>query len=216
MRLVDCWMPVFNALGPLLSAGQALDEQLRTLCDQALARSLAHGYTEDEAREALFVAVAWIDEQAMTRLWSGRDAWPEATLQAHYFAMSSAGVAFYQHLEALPEKATALREVYALALLAGFEGRLAGSGEAERARYRRSFLQRVVTERDASALEPEQPLFIQPVLNGVSGGRRGRRRFSWLIVLLTLGLPLVLLGSALEVYGQRLVEQAQALLEQQP
>lgn len=216
MGLVDCWRPVFNALGPTLSAGQAPGEQLRALCDQALACSLGHGYSEDEAREALFVVVAWIDEQAMTRLWPGRDAWPGATLQVHYFAMSSAGVAFYQQLEALPDRATALREVYALALLAGFEGRLAGCGEAELARYRRGFLQRVVADRDASALEPGQPLFIQPVPNAVSRGRRGRRRLSWLIVLLAMGLPIVLLGSALEVYGQRLADQAQALLEQQP
>ena len=209
-------MPVFNALGPVLSAGHAPAEQLRALCDHALACSLAHGYTEDEAREALFVAVAWVDEQAMTRHWPGRDAWPQAPLQVYYFAMSSAGVAFYQHLEALSERATALREVYALALLAGFEGRLAGQGEAERARYRRALLQQVVADRDPSALEPEQPLFIQPVPNGVSRARSGRRGFSWWVVVLALGLPIVVLGTALEVYGLRLTDQAQALLEQQP
>jgi type VI secretion system protein ImpK len=144
----------------------AVAEQLKASLDAAVARAQADGYTAAETQASLFAVVAWIDELAMSREWAGGAAWRLAPLQRHYFSTTRAGAEFFEKLEALPDDAIEVREVYGLVLLAGFAGRYTHRPPAELAEYRTAVLQRIAQERQMAPLDPDLPLFPQ------AGGRR--------------------------------------------
>jgi type VI secretion system protein ImpK len=144
----------------------AVAEQLKASLDATVARAQADGYTAAETQASLFAVVAWIDELAMSREWAGGAAWRLAPLQRHYFSTTRAGAEFFEKLEALPDDAIEVREVYGLVLLAGFAGRYTHRPPAELAEYRAAVLQRIAQERQMAPLDPDLPLFPQ------AGGRR--------------------------------------------
>lgn len=144
---------------PAGSEADAVRAELKASLDAALERAQANGYTAADAQAALFAVVSWIDEMAMSRDWAGATSWRLAPLQRHYFSTTRAGVEFFERLEALPDDAVEVREVYGLALLAGFNGRYTHRAPAELADYRASLLERVAAERRMSPLDPDLPLF---------------------------------------------------------
>lgn len=134
-------------------------DQLKQSLDATVARAQAGGYTAAETQSALFAVVAWMDELAMSRDWAGAAAWRLSPLQRHYFATTRAGAEFFEKLEALPDEAIELREVYGLVLLAGFAGRYIHRPPAELAQYRSALLERIAQERQMAPLDPDLPLF---------------------------------------------------------
>ena len=161
MRLADCWMPVIEQAYACFggqSNGPARAQLIEAL-DASLAHARDQGFAEAEIREALFAVVAWIDEQAMTKIWEGASAWRLTPLQRHYFSTTRAGVEFFDRLEALPEAAIWAREVFALMLLAGFQGSYVGQPGGKLTDYRLQLLERVVREQSMAPLDLHRPLF---------------------------------------------------------
>lgn len=217
MRLVDCWMPVFDAVEKALAQpSDTVGEGVKVLCDRTLGLVVEQGYSSVQAEDSLFAVVAWIDEQAMTRAWPGREEWRRLPLQGHYFATSQAGVEFYQRLERLADEDVAVREVFALAMLAGFEGRFAGGDGVELSRFRQGVLQRALGEIGVAPLDDSQPLFIQPPTALNRKVRQARRAMPRLTVVLVLALPLVALSVIYLGFDSVLAAQAALLLEHRP
>ncbi|MGE8567467.1 MAG: DotU family type IV/VI secretion system protein [Achromobacter sp.] len=173
MRLSNIWIASMElARTAITGAGtdatpdaEVVRGQLKASLDAAVERVQAHGFTAADAQASLFAVVAWIDELAMSRDWAASSSWRLAPLQRHYFSTTRAGVAFFEKLEALPDDAVEVREVYGLALLAGFSGRYTHRPPAELAEYRAALLARIAEERRMSPLDPSLPLFPQ------AGGR---------------------------------------------
>lgn len=174
MRLSNIWVSSMEQAraainGPTANQdAAAVAEQLKASLDAAVARAQSGGYTAAEVQASLFAVVAWIDELAMSREWAGGATWRLAPLQRHYFSTTRAGAEFFEKLEALPDQAIEVREVYGLALLAGFSGRYTHRPPGELAAYRSALLARIADERQMAPLDPDLPLFPQ------AGGRRAR------------------------------------------
>lgn len=196
-RLVDCWMLVFDAANSGFAdpaqTQEGLAAGLISLLDEAANRAREHQFAEAEIREALFAMVAWVDESAMSRTWSGAAAWRLAPLQRHYFSTSRAGVEFFQRLEALPESAQGAREVFALVLLSGFQGRYATRPGGELANYRRLCLERIVLDNKMAPLDAFSHLFPQPANTLPHQALHIRRGLPGLALVLLIAVPLLAL-----------------------
>jgi type VI secretion system protein ImpK len=198
MRLTHFWIPSMEAArSALAEPGQsaaALAGQIRILLDQAGARALEQGFAPAEIEAALFAVVAWIDELAMSRSWAGTASWRLAPLQRHYFSTTRAGSEFFERLDALPEESVEVREVYALVLLAGFNGRYTHRPAAELADYRLATLAQVAQERTMAPLAADQPLFPDAgLLADAPAHSKSSARPSWAMFLLIV-IPLACLG----------------------
>lgn len=196
-RLVDCWMGVFDAakagFADPAQTQERLSSELIALLDQAGNRAREHQFAEAEIREALFAMVAWVDESAMSRHWSGAEAWRRAPMQRHYFSTSRAGVEFFQRLEALPESAQGAREVFAMVMLSGFQGRYATRPGGELANYRRQLLERVVLDNHMPPLDALSQLFPQPAFDLPQRALHLRRGLPGLSLVLLVVVPLLAL-----------------------
>lgn len=196
-RLVDCWMSVFNVANSGFAAPEQTQESLSaaliSLLDESANRAREHQFAEAEIREALVAMVAWVDESAMSRSWSGAPAWRLAPLQRHYFSTSRAGVEFFQRLEALPESAQGAREVFALVLLSGFQGRYATRPGGELANYRRLCLERIVLDNKMAPLDAFSHLFPQPANTLPQQALRVQRGLPGLALVFLVAVPLLAL-----------------------
>lgn len=197
-RLAEFWLPVmaqarssFNAAPD--SADQAAPRLISAL-DQAAARAHEYGFDTQAVEQALFAVVSWIDEIAMTTHWPGARAWRLAPLQRRYFSTTRAGVQFFERLDALDDQATAVREVYALMLIAGFQGHYGHAREGELTIYRRRLLERVLAERDMSPANAAHPLFPDALPTQTSTRRYSRRTRPLLAWLVVIGGPIIALA----------------------
>ena len=163
MRLSNFWVPVMDAARSAIEQSNqdavSLAAQLTSTLDAAALRAQSKGFSDDEVQLSLFAVIAWIDELAMSSAWAGEAAWRRAPLQRTYFSTTRAGAAFFEKLETLPDEATEVREVYALVLLAGFQGRYIHLPSDELKRYRRDLLERVAAERVMAPLASNHALF---------------------------------------------------------
>jgi type VI secretion system protein ImpK len=204
-RLADIWVPVMAQARSSINASDHAAEQaapgLVAALDQAAARAHESGFDTPSVEQALFAVVAWIDELAMTTAWPGARAWRLAPLQRRYFSTTRAGVQFYERLDALDDEASAVREVYALVLIAGFRGHYGGGREGELSIYRRRLIERVLADRGLAPAEAAHPLFPGAVPAQYSTHRYSRRTrpfMAWLLVLAGPVLTLALLYWALD------------------
>jgi type VI secretion system protein ImpK len=173
----------------------AVAAELKASLDATVGRAQAGGYTAAEVQASLFAVVAWIDELAMSREWSGGATWRLSPLQRHYFATTRAGSEFFEKLEALPDDAIEVREVYGLVLLAGFSGRYTHRPPGELAEYRAALLERIAEERHMAPLDPDLPLFPQAGGRGPKTARYRRGMGPSMATFVLVVLPLcVLLG----------------------
>lgn len=167
MRLSNIWISSMELARRVLAGADdapdapAAADRLKASLGAAVQRAHANGYTDAEAQTSLFAVVAWMDELAMSPERAGSGSWRLAPLQRHYFSTTRAGAEFFDRLEALPEDAVEVREVYGLVLLAGFKGRYAHRPPDELAQYRTALLERIGDERQMAPLEPGRPLFPQ-------------------------------------------------------
>lgn len=198
-RLADCWVGVMERarrlIGEPSASAAAVAATLIAHLDQAASRARDLHYSEAQVRDSLFAVVAWIDETAMTAPWSGAVEWRRAPLQRHYFSTTRAGVEFFQRLEALPEADGGAREVFGLALLAGFAGRFATRPGGELANYRRLCLQRIAQDGQMQPLDAYTSLFGQPEIASTPGRAQIRRRLPGLALGLLILLPALALAA---------------------
>lgn len=198
-RLAEFWLPVMaharncfdNSHDP--DTAQAAPRLIAAL-DQTAARAHEHGFDAETVEQSMFAVVAWIDEIAMTTNWPGARAWRLTPLQRRYFSTTRAGVQFFERLDALDEQATATREVYALVLIAGFQGHYGSGREGELSIYRRRLLERLQSERDMVPTTATHPLFPGATPTKYSTHRYSRRTRPLMAWLLVLGGPLVVLA----------------------
>lgn len=182
----------FSQEADAAQSGAALIEAL----DQACARARDRGYEQAEVGAALFAIVAWIDEAAMTSPWPGAGHWRLTPLQRHYFATTRAGSEFYQRLQALPENATQVREVYGLVLVAGFQGEYAARAPGEFESWRVQLLEQIRQEQGMPGFAAGQALFPQSGTGQATpprpAGRLTGRPSGYTVTLLLAPLLLVL------------------------
>ncbi|MDQ3160906.1 MAG: DotU family type IV/VI secretion system protein, partial [Pseudomonadota bacterium] len=127
-RLLHHYIPVFSfglALDEKVSEGQSTEKgaavvaRARELIDRAKAAAQAGGKRPEQADDAAFAVVAWIDEiMARNPVWlTGSN-----PLQVTMFNTNNAGNEFFNHLSALKQDQDEVREVYYHAMLCGFVG----------------------------------------------------------------------------------------------
>lgn len=201
MRLASYWIPEMeSAYGAIRQGGATAADvvaQLKASLDGCCVSAARHGHAPDEVQDALYAVVAWIDEMAMSFDWPGAAAWRLSPLQRHYFSTTRAGVGFFERLGGLAPQAREVREVYALMLLAGFQGDYSHRPPAELTQFRRDLLERVAQENDMAPLGNGSPLF--PKANASAAGPVAQRLGpSMSLLILVIGPLLALL--ALFVY----------------
>lgn len=175
-----------------LSDAASLGADLKNSLDGACAAALKHGYNKEDVDHALFAVVAWLDELAMSRSWPGASAWRLAPLQRHYFSTTRAGSEFYERLNALPNGNTAVRQVYALMLVAGFRGEFGTRPASVFSAYTQQLIEGIQQQAGQPALGVGQPVFpaAMPGRHLQDSGQGLRRHPAWSLLLIA-GLPLV-------------------------
>ncbi|KAF2407377.1 type VI secretion system protein ImpK [Pseudomonas antarctica] len=216
-RLADCWVGIFETThgviaDPAASAATAKATLTHQL-DLAVDRARELGYLETWVRESLFSVVAWVDETAMTTLWCGAVDWRRSPLQRHYFSTTRAGVEFFQRLQALPEDAGPVREVFGLALLAGFAGHYATRPDDELADFRRKCLQRIARDGQMRTLDASSRLFAPPSFGATAARTQTRRRVPMLMLVALIVIPLLGLAALYIGLDRPLATAAAMLME---
>ena len=201
MGLASYWVPemesAYNAIRQEGAAAADVVAQLKSSLDTLCAEVARQGYTPQDVQDTLYAVVAWIDEMAMSHDWAGASTWRLSPLQRHYFSTTRAGVGFFERLQTLAPQAHEVREVYALALLAGFQGDYAHRPPAELAYFRRELLERVAQEKGMAPFGKGSPLFPQA---RVAEARPAVHRVGPSLSLLMLLLGPALLLLAIYVY----------------
>ena len=93
----------------------------------ALLEPLARGGPAGEVEEARFALITWADEVILKTTWPGQAEWLREPLQLHLLHTNKGGDLFFDHLARLRPEQLAVREIYFLALVFGFEGQLLGA-----------------------------------------------------------------------------------------
>lgn len=214
MRLASYWIPEMElAYAAFRQEGadvDAIGAQLKASLDRASAHAIRDGYSAEQVKHALYATVAWIDELAMSFDWPGSAAWRLSPLQRHYFATTRAGVGFFDRLAALPEDEVQVREVYALMLVAGFQGDFAHRPAAELQAFRTELLDRVAQESSMAPLGTGHALFP----NIYAQTRRGppRRTGPSTAAVLTIVIPMAILIVLYLYLNSQLVNEVTALI----
>lgn len=200
-RLADFFLPVMEYARHSLDepAGHdaaTLGAELMNRLEAACARALERGCAQEDVDQALFAVVAWLDEMAMAHAWEGARAWRLTPLQRHYFSTTRAGSEFYERLQALPEEDVAVREVYALALVAGFRGEFRTRPASAFQACIQPLIQGIQTLDKHPGLGTGMPVF-PGALPGryLQGQGQFHRRRPTLSLLLIVGLPLAVIAA---------------------
>ena len=136
-RIVELFSDFF-LLGTALKAGtsdngdaRVVRAHLLTMFGAVDQRGEAVGISRDVIAQAKFALAAFLDEMVMTSRWREKRQWTSQLLQYELFQTQSAGVEFFDRLDAvrrqLPLNAHLL-ETYYLCLVLGFQGRYAIAG----------------------------------------------------------------------------------------
>lgn len=198
-RLSTFFIPVLIYIEQRLTTPEAIHEDFKSevirRLEQAQTQALAAGYTPEDSQQALFAAVAWVDEKIMTSAWQGAMAWRLVPLQQHYFNTNKAGVEFFQRLQSLEPKQFAVKEMYAAVLTTGFKGQYNGKGSQITSPQIRTILEELKAEGHISSWAPDESLFLShPYLHKSYAAQFRRQRFQPTVTLLILiGAPLLIL-----------------------
>lgn len=216
-RLSALLLPLMELVNTQLRAQTPLSEvkrQLQAQIDKAQAKALEYGYEAAEIDAALFAIVAWIDEQVMTSQHEQLVVWRLAPLQRHYFQTHNAGVEFYERLAQLSTEQVAAKEVYTIALLAGFKGqRGANSALGTQSEVQR-LIDELTQQKALSAWTPEGGLF------STTGAWSHRRAFKQkkhhanLSLFVFIGIPVLILLAVYFYLDFSLAQQVSTLIKQ--
>ena len=200
MRLVDLFLKIFAATVQFVNQGGGdiggFRLQIGRLIGDAIEISRKAGVPENDFRDGLFAVVAWVDETIMCSGLAEADRWQKATLQMEHFRTSRAGVEFYERLEQLAAARKQVREVYYLALAAGFRGRyLADNDRAHLDRLKEQQLQMLVDDNGRLVLEGRRPLLASAYAAAVpTPGDGGRGLWLRSLPLTAILLPVAVVG----------------------
>lgn len=114
-----------------LPEADVLREQMVGLLRDFVTRCRTAGIPNQEAAEARYALVAFIDDRVLKSNWSGRAAWQSNPLQLQFYREFAAGENFFARMRALTQHGGPVLplEVYYLCLALGFAGALSsGSG----------------------------------------------------------------------------------------
>ncbi len=199
-RITEVTRDCFDALIQLrrlddasLPAPSELHRRLRGFVDAMFQRASQAGFAREDVNDLAYAVVALADDIVMARSEDLRQFWAGQSLQLHYFHENVAGEAFFTRLANLrrdPRRREIL-QVYALALLLGFQGRYrVRGGDLELLTLVEDLQRELGTGRrfDPEALSPhgERPEEV-----------RGRGRGSGLVLWIALGA----LGFAVLLYA---------------
>lgn len=206
--LTDYFIPLtafVQAFGP--GSGrtpEALSSEIDGLINQARVRALKDGIELARFQDALFAVAAWIDERiARSRAWDSEHAWQRFLLQRRYFKTGLAGREFFERLEGIEAKDSALREVYLLCLCLGFEGRYSIAPDASGLAGIRIEQYRLLLQHDPALAQNSHDLF--PLAynqkGGTATGPRGFfERLPMRRILFIILPPLILLAVGLVMH----------------
>lgn len=197
-RLADFYLPIMQELRNLLPSAESAPDLAKTLkdaIDQANAQALVDGYKQDDITQAQFALVAWVDEQAMSHSWSGASAWRLTPLQRYYFSTTRAGSEFYQRLDALDANNTAVREVYALVLIAGFQGEKGTRSRQDLLAYARQLIESIRQQANYAGVSSQQPLFPAAAVQKDLYGTNNIQSKPILISALIIIIPIIILAA---------------------
>lgn len=216
-RLSALLLPVMEQVKTQLKAQISLSElkrQLQTQIDKVQAKALEYGYDAAEIEAALFAVVAWIDEQVMTSQHEQLVVWRLAPLQRYYFQTHNAGVEFYERLAHLDVEQTGAKEVYTIALLAGFKGqRGANSALGTQSEVQR-LIDELTQQKALSAWTPEGTLFST---TGAWLHRRAlkqKKHHANLSLFVLIGIPVLVLLAVYLYLDFSLAQQVSTLIKQ--
>lgn len=213
--LADFYLPVIEQLRLSLPASESapdLAKSLKSALEIAHAGAIEAGYTEDDVNQAQFAVVAWLDEQAMSHNWSGASAWRLTPLQRFYFSTTRAGSEFYQRLDDIDDSNIAVREVYALVLIAGFQGEKGSRSRQDLLVYARQLIEKLRQQANHPGVQAKSPLF--PAAN-VNRDLQGLDNFNHKPALLTLsiiGIPLIIIIAVYFYFDYSLSQAVAALI----
>jgi type VI secretion system protein ImpK len=215
-RITEVTRDCFDALIQLRAADDAalppaavLHQRLRGFVDAMLQRAAQAGYSREDANDIAYAVVALADEIVLSRSEELRRFWADQSLQLLYFRENVAGEGFFTRLQGLrrdPRRREIL-QVYALALLLGFQGRFqVRGGELELL----NLLDEVQRDLERGRRFDPEALSPQGERPGEAREIDGRRRLAaWIalgalgfLLLLYLGLRVSLGSSADAVVGR--------------
>lgn len=104
---------------------ESLRRRIVELFEEADRKGKDAGMASDALLQARYAVAAFLDEMILSSSWQDKDYWSGRPLQYEFFKEHSAGVEFFNRLQAIrrtfPANADVL-EIYYLCLLLGFEG----------------------------------------------------------------------------------------------
>ena len=139
-NLALAFQEIFTAIVRLRYNRQAVPnaDALRAQMKQALRvaeqESRSRGVSAEDAKQAIFAVVAFLDESVLSSSNPVFANWPRLPLQAELYGHQLAGEVFFQELQKNLARSDSLEtadllEVYYLCLLLGFKGRYAAGGD---------------------------------------------------------------------------------------
>ncbi len=210
MKLVDYFIPVTAFIKAFeQDAGgrtpEILSKEIDTLVNQARVDALKDGIELPRFQDALFPILAWADELiSRSSAWDSGHAWQHHLLQRRYFKTSLAGREFFERLEAIDTRDSALREVYLLCLCLGFEGRYSMASDASELAQIRIEQYRTLQQQDPELARSDRELFPEAYSSGDGSQARPRGllgRIPMRRVLFILLPPLIVLAVGLIMHA---------------
>jgi type VI secretion system protein ImpK len=138
-RLADFYAPCFTLVLQLRAAhaygdAEVLRGRIKRKLEAARREAEHHGVPPEDAREADFALVAFLDETLLSSDWSQKDQWLARPLQLELFNRYDAGEEFFHRLDGLranPGLHAEVLEVYYLCMALGFKGKYQLHGQEE-------------------------------------------------------------------------------------
>lgn len=191
MRLADCFIEMLSYAKLFLRKPEGDYDTFRRRIDELVAASgeaaRAHGASDEAYRDALFAAMAYVDEAVLTSGWSEATRWQGQQLQKQHFGTTRGGVEFFKRLEALPAAEKAVREVFYFCLMLGFKGQYVfAEDQGTLENLKQQQLQMLVKGSETAGLDATTVLFpgAYPEDNPTAAPRRqgpARSTLAWII-----------------------------------
>lgn len=221
-RLSTFFIPLLIYVEQRLNSADNLDfetlqQEVIQRLELAQTQALAAHYSAEDSQQALFATVAWIDEKIMTSSWAGAMTWRLVPLQQHYFHTNKAGVEFFQRLQSLNTEQSAIKEVYAAVLTAGFKGQYSGKGPQVTSQKIRNTLEELKAQQAISSWSPDESLFqTSPYLTKSYAAQFRRQRYQpTLTLLILIGVPIFILLAVFVYLDMSLSQMVSALTERE-
>jgi type VI secretion system protein ImpK len=138
-RLADVYAPCLTLALKLRAAdeygdAETLRGRIKRMLESSRREAQQHGAPPEDAREAEFALVAFLDETLLSSDWSQKDQWLARPLQLELYNRYDAGEEFFHRLDGLranPGLHAEVLEIYYLCMALGFKGKYQLHGQEE-------------------------------------------------------------------------------------